>query len=214
MKSKDLVAAARKTIVDSADDFAGGIDAVISAATDSEVLDNIPFIGVGVKLLKAKDQFAVHIFRRNCVALLEACNAANRDERERLWRSLSVNEDVLEDFTDTLLLITAQSSKPYKASIVGNLMAALCREQISYKEYDSLVHIVHAASIPALKAVVSFFSGPQGRRATIEEEPLLLSLGVGIRFGNGFRVSNLGVALHKFGMKGEVTVNAVTYTDA
>ncbi|MCY1266023.1 hypothetical protein D9M68_441330 [compost metagenome] len=204
MNIKALVQAARKTLVDSADDVAGGIDALASATTDSKVLDEIPFIGTGVKILKAKDRFVEHRFRRNCIALLEACSAANHSERERLWSKLSASEDVLADFTDTLLLITADSSKPYKATIVGNLIAALCKEQISYGEYDALVHIVHAASIPALKAVESYFKkGAKSQGASIDEEPLLLSLGVANRFGTGFRVSDLGHRLYKLGMKGD-----------
>lgn len=202
MAIKDLVVATRKTIVDSVDTIADLIDTGVEAATDSELLDTIPFVGTGVKILKAKDQYQEHRFRRNCVALLSACASADHIERERLFEQLSKTPEVLDDFADTLLLITADSSKPSKAKVVGNLVAALCKEEITYEEYDALAHIVHSASIPALQAVVSYCRFKQVG-SHLANEPLLISLGIGIVIRQGFVVTRLGEHLYNYGMRDE-----------
>lgn len=202
MKVRDLVSDARKTIVDSVDDLAELIDGVAAAVTDSELLDSVPFVGATVKTIKAADRFTELRFRRNCAALLEACKAANREQRGRLWEMLS-EEGKQEDFTDSLLLIALDSSKPAKAAIVGNLMAALCRERITYRQYDLLLHIVHSASIPALEALKYWFMKGAKGAGTPPEEPFLLSLGVGVRYGNRFTVNELGAILFEVGMKGK-----------
>lgn len=205
---KELIAAAQKTLVERIDDIAEGVDLVLSAATDSEVLGEIPLVSVGVKLLNARDAWVKHRYTRNCVALLQACKGADRSRRDKLWKELSEDPDKIQDFVDTLFLIAADSSKPMKATIVGHLIAALCNEQISYKEYDALVHMVHDASLTALATLPEYFERSEGkatlRNMSFSEEPLLQSLGVAQRSGYMFRISELGQLLYRFGFGGEI----------
>jgi hypothetical protein len=205
---KELIAATKKTLVERVDDIAEGVDLVLSAVTDSEVLEEIPLVSVGVKLLNARDAWVKHRYIRNCMALLQACKAADRGRRDKLWTKLSEDPDKIQDFVDTLFLIAADSSKPMKAAIVGHLVAALCNEQITYKDYDALVHMVHDASITALATLPEYFERSEGRATfrnmSFPEEPLLQSLGVAQRSGFMFHISELGQLLYRFGFGGVI----------
>lgn len=203
-----LLAATKKTLIDSVDSLSEGVDLLLSASTDSEVLDSIPLVSVGVKLLNARDSFRKHVYIRNCYAFVEACKGADRDRREKLWQCLAQDPARAEDFADTLFLIATESSKPIKATAVGRLVAALCNDQITYEQYDALVHVVHSSSIAGLMALQKFFDRCEGRPGSrayeVEEEPLLLSCGLGYRYGDTFTVSKLGRTLFQIGFAGSV----------
>ncbi|MDU9024448.1 hypothetical protein [Pseudomonas corrugata] len=180
------------------------IDGGISAATEVEIFNDIPLVGTGIKILQARDTFMEERFRRNCIALLDACKRVDAKERASTMDKLCADEKCFEDFADTLLLIATDSTKPFKASIVGKLLAAMMQGQLDYKTYDDLVHIVHLASLPALKALKTFFERTQGspylQNGRPTEEPLLLSMGVAARDGSKLTISDQGVLLNKFGL--------------
>lgn len=203
MKTRTWMKAVKDTLQQHVDSVAGALDTGAALATDSEILSDIPIIGTGLKLLQARDTFMEVRFRRNCIALLEACERVDVKARQDAMEALAADPSRFEDFADTLLLIATDSSKPLKASIVGNLLSALMEEQLSYATYNDLVHIVHAASIPALLALKSFFTrtlGLTGRTGyVVHEEALLLSTGLASRHGNKLTVSELGFLLNSFG---------------
>lgn len=206
---KDFIVAMKKTLIDRSDDVAAGLDAGLLAVTDSKILEKFPIISIGVKTLNFISTYHQHLYTRNCIALLQALKSGDQVRTEKLWSKLSENPDKIQDFVDTLLLVVVDSSKPVKAAVVGHLIVALSKEQITYLEYDALVHLVHDASITALAALPIFFEGNQGLSyingiARTPEEPLLLSLGVASRFGNNFRVSDLGKLLYQYGFAGAI----------
>lgn len=205
---KDLIAAMKKTLIERSDDVAGGVDAALLVVTESKVLEKFPIVSVGVKTFNFISAFHQQIYTRNCIALVQALKTGDQKRTEKLWDRLATNPKKIQDFVDTLLLIVVDSSKPIKAAVVGHLIVALCNDQITYKVYDALVHLVHDASITALAALPEFFNRTEGRlllRAdNIPEEPLLQSLGVAQRHGTHFRISELGQLLYKFGFAGSI----------
>lgn len=208
MSATPLVEATKATLIDCVDTIGDWADTATAIATDDAFIDQIPIISTGIKILKARDAFREQLFIRNCRALLNACKTADREHRERLWEKLSGSSAQVDDFVDTLFLIAVDSSKPIKATIVGRLFAALCNEQITYGQYDRLVHIVHSSSVAALQALPEFFARTNGAAHisahTVTEEPLLLSCGIAHRFGNAFRISDLGQVLYRFGFDGAI----------
>lgn len=205
MDSHTWIKAVGDTLKNHMDMAAEVIDTGISAASDTEVLSEIPLVGTGLKVLQARDTFMEQRFRRNCVALLNACEKVDVQARAKAMDKLSADPKRFEDFADTLLLIATESEKPFKAALVGRLLAEMMREQLNYESYDELVHIVHLASIPALKSLISFFERTQGahylHNGNPTEEPLLLSIGVASRDGSKLTISDQGILLYKFGLK-------------
>jgi hypothetical protein len=180
------------------------LDLTISAASDG-VFNDVPLVGTGLKVLQVKDKFQEHKFRRNCQALLLDCEQVDNEAKRNTLDRLSANPEQFDDFVDTLMLIACESSKPFKAGVVGRLLAKMLQGQLAYETYDELVHIVHAAPIPALKALKAFGDSKQGNIGQVHRdhsahEPLLLSLGVASRFGNALRTSGYGDQLYKFGL--------------
>jgi regulator of sigma D len=207
---KDLIFAMKKTLIDRSEDIAAGLDAGLLAITDSKVLEKFPIISIGVKTFNFISTYHQHVYTRNCLSLVQALKSGDQKRTEKLWDKLTTDPDKIQDFVDTLLLIVVDSSKPIKAAVVGHLIVALSKDQITYLEYDALVHLVHDASITALAALPTFFEGNEGKCylsgiRRVAEEPLLLSLGVASRFGNSFRVSDLGKLLYRHGFCGTIT---------
>lgn len=203
MKLKIWAAAVKETFQQHYEKAAEIADAGISALAESEALNDIPVIGTGLKVLEARDTFSEIRFRRNCVALLKACEHIDEGAKREAMDTIAADVERFEDFADTLMIIATESSKPFKAEIVGNLLAAMIKGQIDYRSYNDLVHIVHSASIPALSAVRSYFESQQGssstQRSVPREEPLLISTGLASRFGTKFTVSDEGSLLYRFG---------------
>lgn len=207
MRTHTWIKAVKDTFQLHADSVAGAVDTGVAVATDIEILSDIPIIGTGLKLLQARDNFMEIRFRRNCIALLEACERVDLKARQDAMEALAADPKRFEDFADTLLLIATDSSKPLKATIVGNLLAALMEDKLDYGKYNDLVQIVHSASIPALLAFQTYFERTGGltgstSRGEIRDESLLMSTGLASRFGNKFTISDLGFLLNSFGFNG------------
>ncbi|WP_164553086.1 hypothetical protein, partial [Pseudomonas viridiflava] len=66
MDSPTWIKAVGDTLKNHMDMAAEVIDTGISAASDLEVLSEIPLVGTGLKVLQARDTFMEQRFRRNC----------------------------------------------------------------------------------------------------------------------------------------------------
>lgn len=206
MKGSSLIKAIKDTLTDNWESLTEGGDLIWSAATEGGLLEEIPLVSIGAKFLNARDQLQEHRFRRNCQALLLACEKVDNETKRETLEKLSADPELLEDFADTLLQIACDSSKPYKASIVGNLLAAMLSGRIDYLAYDRLTHIVYSASIPALQAfqrdMASTAGNPYIQNRSFGSEPLMLSMGIASRYGNKLTISDDGILLYRFGFAG------------
>ena len=66
--------------------------------------------------------------------------------------------------------------------------------------------MIYASSVAALLALPDFFKNNGNKAYTdkadaVKNEGLLLSLGVGTRYGNMFRIDDRGIKLAKYGFK-------------
>lgn len=200
MGMKQIQKAFKDTLSEKWDIAAEALDLAIDSASEG-VFNDIPIVGTGVKLLQTRDKYQEFKFRRNCQALLLACEQVDNEVKRKTLEKLSADPELFDDFSDTLLQIACESTKPLKVRIVGCLLAEMLRGRLDYETYDELVHIIHGSSIPALKALKKFFDQNEGipyrSGPSSPDEPLLLSMGVASREGTKFAISGHGHIIYK-----------------
>lgn len=197
------------TIKKSKDTLAEAADVAISAADSAKLLDDIPIISTAIKVFNIRDEYLKSKLTRNCLEFMEAVKDADKATIERLTLKLSINQEFSDEFTDNFMMLFYDAQKPLKCKVAGRLMLAMADDKIDSKEFLKLTEMLHACTVPALKAIESFFISTSGKPyksgpGTIQEEPLLLSLGVCHRFGNMFRVDTSGQNLYQYGFNGIV----------
>lgn len=202
MSRNQLIAAITDTLKDKMDIVTEASDSLLSAAADSGALKDVPLFSVAYKVYELNNRLQENRLRRNCIAFLEACKDTDPAKRQAAMDDIAQDEKRLEDFSDSLLQILCESFKPVKAGITGSLLRALIDKNFDYAQFDRLLHIVHAASIPSLKALRAFCkANGTSLDGNWAEEPLILSLGVGFRYGTRFHLSNDGCQLFEYALK-------------
>lgn len=122
---------------------------------------------------------------------------------------LEGSPEQLEEFADTTMSVLLEGQKPIKSTLVGRLMGSLAEERIDLAEFQTLSQLIQAGAVPAILSLLDFFEVTEGlpyRSGFVQtvEEPLLMSLGFGHRYGDMFRISTLGQTLYKHGFGGVV----------
>lgn len=207
--SKEFFPAIFDTLKQSPEIVAEGLDVVLDAVLDSDVLSHVPVISVAIKSLKIKDEFVFQRLKRNCRAFLDAVKDADRQKIEEMRLKLEETPEELEEFADTTMSVLLEGQKPVKSTLVGRLIVSLAEERISLEEFQALSQLIQAGAVPAILSLRDFFAATEGlpyRRGLGQpaEEPLLLSLGFGYRSGDMFRISELGQILYKHGFGGSL----------
>jgi hypothetical protein len=181
-------------------------DIAIDTITNDETLKQIPVISWIIQANVIKNAYQLKRLQRNVKAFLLAAKNADSSKLQKLLEKLSLDNKYAEEFTDTTLSILIEGEKPIKAQILGNLIISLAKEEITKDEFDTMSLIVLSASVPAINALSAFFKKNKDLSHThnskVEEEPLLLSMGICSRNGTLFKISELGEKLYIFGIKG------------
>jgi len=209
-KSDGLFPAIFKTIKSAKDTVAEGADFVAKVATDSDVLSQVPVISTAVKVLNIRDTFTRHKFERNVVAFLKAVEDADEKAVGDLHDQIESDAEYASNFTDTVFSILLEGEKPIKSELVGRLVIAFSRREITKEEFESLSQLIQSAAVPTLRALPTFMSSTGGQpykqgMGQFPEEPLLYSLGIAYRSGTMFRVSPLGEKLYVHGFRGQIS---------
>lgn len=209
-KPDGLLPAIFKTITSAKDSIAEGADFLAKVATDSEVLSQVPVVSTAVKVLNIRDTFARHKLERNVVAFLKAVEDADEKAVSDLHDQIQSDSEYANDFTDTVFSILLEGEKPLKSELVGKLVIALSRKEITKEDFEALSQLIQSAAITTLRALPSFMSSTGGNpykqgMGQFPEEPLLYSLGIAYRSGAMFRVSPLGEKLYVHGFGGQVS---------
>jgi hypothetical protein len=183
------------------------------AATDSDVLKKVPIVSAVIAVAGFCDAMMTFKLSRNVRAfLLAADKGATPEALERLYEKVMGDPRFRDDVPDTVVQLLIDSHKPIKAEIVGRLFAAVAAQRLSVDDFNTLCLLVLAASIPALHALESLCTGlgnfalhddnvSYGFSRQVEEEPLLLGLGVASRDRTALRVSVLGQKLYVLGFE-------------
>jgi hypothetical protein len=192
-----------ETVTRSKEFIAELADASLKSEMNVKILEEVPILKWAVKAYNFQQLYQQIKLTRNCEAFLQAVKDVDTGNINILETMFNENPDAL----DTLLAVLFDSAKPMKCEIIGKLIKA--SGEISSTDFDTLSLLLLSASIPALRALDSFFKESEGNywlhRANIHSEPMLLSMGVSKRHGSKFEVSKLGCLLYKCGMAGDIS---------
>ncbi len=186
-------------------------DTAIDSVIESDTLSKIPFLSWVYQVFKIKHNYHLKKIQKNTKSFLEALRGGNSDKIFSLLSKISSDEKYKEEFADTLLNIILESEKPFKAKVLGNLLIAFSEENITQEDFDNLCLLLISASIPSLKALISFKHKDKSKLSaeqTMINESLLFSLGVGFRYGSKFQISNLGEKLYNLGIIESIPVHS------
>lgn len=194
------------TIKDAKEQVSHFGEVVIDLASDNEAWANVPLVEHAVKILKIKDAYKINKIKRNYAEFIHSINALSDIDKNEIFRRFNPNEkDAFpEETAEVIFDVIAESQKPVKACVLGNLLGALARKEIDQEEYDTLSLIVQGCPVVALVALPDFLesnnwlSYQSGFNLSVYESRLF-SLGVGTRHGNMFRLDTLGIKLAKHG---------------
>jgi hypothetical protein len=146
----NILSSLKATIAKSGEDILAVAKDGVSLFGDTDILKEIPFVSIPIKLLKIKDAFHEARLKRNVMAFLK--KGLNEVDRDRALAALSFPDPKqADDFIDTLFTILLESEKPLKAEILGNLFRHFVKGTLSYDEFDEFALTVIAAPIPALR---------------------------------------------------------------
>ncbi|HHL4079893.1 hypothetical protein [Burkholderia anthina] len=181
----------------------------LEAATSSEVFSKVPVLGAIVSVVGFCDAAMSLKLRRNVAAFLGACGKVPQADLDRLYEKVMGDPRFRDEVPDTIIQLMLDSHKPIKAEIVGRLFGGLASGNIQLSQFNDLALLVLSASVPALMALPSFFEGNANRPflsrgGQLEQEPLLISVGIASRFGNMFRVNESGILLYEIGFGAKV----------
>jgi DNA-directed RNA polymerase subunit F len=198
-----------RIIVDAKEQFAAFGEVVVDLATENEAWENVPIVDYATKILKVNDVRKKNKIKRNYAAFLKSVSSMDEIEINKYKELLFSGNEMSEEVAETIFDILLNSSKPIKASVLGNLSVALARNDIDIEEYDTLALIIQSCSISALKALPEFIKNNnmntyKSRNTGSKEEPLLLSMGVATRVGSMFRLDSRGENIAAFGFNLEI----------
>lgn len=208
MQANNLQQAILQTLSDATEFSAELIDTALQVGTDSEVLERVPIVSWGVKMLQIRDIFQRNRFVKNCSAFVEALK---KDEEIEARLKVFFEKNSLEtnDVLDTTQMILVESEKPLKVEMFARLLRNRVSGQIGAEEFRKIALMIYAASIPALESIPAFFNRNGGlfnqNNGSVPEEPLLLSLGVAARYGSNFRVDEIGQKIFDICFRGDST---------
>lgn len=184
-------------------------DKAIDIVTGSKVFEHVPVVSWGIKVLNVRDSFQQFRLKRNCAAFLLALGNNNHEDITRFESQLNGSSTIRQEFEDTTFAILLESEKPFKAMLYGKLLSCRIKGRLAQDDFEQLSLIVHAGSVPALQTIEAFFTANKGRPFTsvghVPQEPLLLSLGIAMRYGNTFRISDAGQRLYEICFGGTVS---------
>lgn len=180
-----------------------GVDYLIG----SDVLDDIPVISSIKALFDAKDKFSIVKIKRNYSQLVSSTQGMDQNAVKYLISTLTAGTEKADEAAETILDIISNSERPLKAEILGNLIMALSSKQIEIDDFNTLLHILRASSIPAIRALKTFLeendnkSGIQDAMGGNKQESLLMSIGAIKRHGTALHLSEWGAALAFYGLR-------------
>jgi hypothetical protein len=200
-----------ETVKLQADTFIQTADKTIDLV-DEDVLENVPIVKYGVSVCRIKDAFHESKLKRNVKAFREAIIGANDEDIEGSIKQIELEEDKGLEIADTMMSVFLDGEKPFKASIMGNLLKSLSQKKITPSQYHETLLVVLSASVPALTALKLWFESTNGEPYAFPSEnddpqyknlPFLISLGVALHRGDEIFISETGRILYHFGIKTE-----------
>ena len=131
------------------------VEAVIDAATDNEILKNIPVVGTAVKLVKEAVDIRDRMFAAKLTTFLQALNETTPEAREKLRQKIASSPDEAKEVGETLLLVLDKTTTLKKAEIIAYIFIAYTLEHITATDFRRLLDATDQAFIDDLIDLLS-----------------------------------------------------------
>lgn len=135
-------------------------DAGLDAAIASGALDGVPVFGIATGLWRAGREVQHELFVRKVIRFLSELNGLPPQKRREFVKRLE-QSGKKEEFGEAILLILQRIDDTRKPGIVGKIMAAHIRGEITYDQGMRLAAIVGRAYSQDLDFLVRFKPGTQ-----------------------------------------------------
>lgn len=211
-----ILTALIKTIEDAKDSTLELAEYTIDLTTDSEILEEVPLVSLATKLLTIRDVYHINKIKRNYTALIKCLDIENYTKAQKLIALLEKDESLAEETAENIFEIVYNSEKTLKAELIGRLLSAVVEEKLSLEDYNTLVLMIHAASIPALLALPKYLDEVSNHSVSDGSEKfegLLFSLGIVKRSGTRFDLEDLGMKLAERGFNIPIVRGRFSYRD-
>jgi hypothetical protein len=150
-------------------------DAGLDAAVSSGALDGVPILGIATGLWRAGREVRHELFVRKIIRFLSELNGLSPRQRREFVEGLE-QSGKKEEFGETILLILERIDDTRKPAIIGRIMAAHVRGEITYDQGMRLAAIVGRAYSQDLDFLLRFQPGTQREMTPVADA--LFSAGV------------------------------------
>ncbi|MDK9773428.1 hypothetical protein, partial [Vibrio sp. B181a] len=173
---------------------------------ESEVLSEVPFVEYAFSIKNAYDKYQVAKVKRNYANFIKSASTLNSEEALYFTDQIFANTEQAEEAAESIFEIITSAERPIKAEILGRLCVSFAKGKIDLNEFNSLMHITCAATVPALRAMQGLMNlySNQVRTYYQRSKPYiaqLSSVGLAVNSGksNGWELTELGIQLASFG---------------
>lgn len=173
---------------------------------ESEALSEVPFVEYAFSIKNTVDKYQVAKVKRNYANFIKSASTLNSEEALYFTDQIFANTEQAEEAAETIFEIITSAERPIKAEILGRLSVNFAKGKIDLNEFNSLMHITCAATVPALRAMQGLMNlySNQIRTYYQRSKPYiaqLSSIGLAISSGksNGWELTELGIQLASYG---------------
>ena len=143
------------------------VEAVVDAATNDEVLKNIPVVGTAVKLVKAAGDIRDKIFAAKLTRFLQALDKTTPEAREKIRQKIAASPEEARGVGETLLLVLDKITALEKAEIIAYVFIAYTLGHIGPTDFLRLSDAVDHAFVDDLAWLVS----TRGQQVSTDQNP-------------------------------------------
>lgn len=144
------------------------------ADTVKEILDNVSDVLGPIKSVKSLYEIKLLIkFKKdlkNLTAFLNSLKSGNvtPNEIKKYAERYSKSNEAFKDDIEKILLILDSYRDEEKSKILGNLYANLIKDNINYKQFQTLTEILNNLLIADIPAIMHIYKNPQSYQVQIE----------------------------------------------
>jgi len=121
------------------------------------VLRDLPVIGAVTGVYKFGRSIQTAHFTKKIVNFLFELKPTTIDERNEFIKSIEEESGYLENVGEQLILIIEKTDNFYKAKLLGKLLTASIKKEITYQEFLYLGHMVNNNHLQHLRALKNTF---------------------------------------------------------
>ncbi len=130
------------------------VEAVIDAATQHEVIKNIPVVGTCAKALKAVGAIRDRIFAAKLARFLQTLDETTPEAREKIRQKIASSPDEAQEVGEALLLVLEKITALDKAQILAYVFVAYTQGHVRATDFLRLCDAIDQAFVYDLKELL------------------------------------------------------------